>query len=91
MLFPEFYSLTAFILSFAIGGILAAALSFEYGMQINATQDPAEKFSIIVLQVLTGAASYFLLSKLQQSAYEIPFKSFGLALALGSLLYIGKK
>ncbi len=88
MLVPNFHSIIIFIASFAIGGVLASALSFEYGITFSGGRNSQSKLILVIVQIIIGLAGFFILSGIQQGEYEIPFKSFGVALALGSLLHL---
>ena len=97
LLFPRFLTPVGLIISFAIGGMLAAALSYQYGMEISTTRSNADKWSLLILQVICGLFCFFLLAKLlaktstislSYNELDAAFKAFGSAMAMGSLLLI---
>lgn len=90
LLYTRFYTGLAFIVTFGVGDIFASVFSFEYGMNSFSKKNKNDRWSLILLQILTGLASFFLLARLEGGKYEAAFKSFGAALALGSLLFIKK-
>lgn len=87
MLIPGLLSYTGIIISFALAGIYSAGFSFEFAYEMT-DKSPGDKMLVIIFQVLVGVVCYFFLSKINDAEYEIAFKAFGSALALGSLLFI---
>ena len=87
-LFPAAYSPWLFIVSFSVGGIFAAVWSYQYAMSIHENKYLADRWSLVGLQFIAGLTSFFLVARLDHAVYEIAFKAFGAALALGSLLFV---
>ena len=87
MLIPGLFSNTGIIISFALAGVYAAAFSFEFAYEMT-RKSATDKMLVILFQVFAGIGTYFILSRINGSEYEIAFKAFGSALALGSLLFI---
>ena len=87
--FPAFYSPWLFIITFSVGGIFAAVLSYQYARSVIENISHLDRWSLIVMQFATGLTCFFLLARLvDHIVYEIAFRAFGAALALGSLLFV---
>jgi hypothetical protein len=87
MLIPGLFSYTGIIISFALAGIYASAFSFEMAIEMTPKRT-SDKYTVIIFQIILGLACFLFLSKINDSEFEIAFKAFGSALALGSLLFI---
>lgn len=89
--YPPFYSSIAFVVSFGVGGILAAVLGYIQGINHAVTQNKFICWSLILFIIVCGCLCFFLLSKIEDGEYEPVFKVFGATLTLGSLLFIVDK
>lgn len=95
--FPKFLRFWPLAFTYSIGGIIAAALSLEYSFTISSGKSESIKYLVIIFQVLAGVICFFFVSTLiankwfEMRGLEIVFRAFGAALAMGSLLFIGKK
>lgn len=94
VMYARFYSNAAFIVTFGVGGILAAFFSF--GHLIDKTpineQDkwggakPKDRLGIIMVLAVTGLLFFFPLARLEGGEYESAFKAYGATLFLSSLV-----
>jgi hypothetical protein len=88
--YSRFYSNAAFIVTFGVGGIFAAAISF-YGAINYTSKNETARWALIIILVSTGLLFFFLLSGIEGGEYQSAFKAFGATLALGSLLFVKGK
>jgi hypothetical protein len=89
--YPRFYSSTAFIVLFGVGGIFAAVFGYMYGIEYAAEKNEPARWSLIIFIAITGLLFFFILSKIEGGEYEPAFKGFGATLSLGSLLFVRGK
>ncbi len=87
VLYSRFYSSLAFIVTFGIGGIFAAVLSYMYGVQEDVESNSLLRWILVSFLIVCGLIIFFLLAKLEGGEYEPAFKAYGATLALGSLLF----
>ncbi len=85
--YARFYSPAAFVVTFGVGGIFAAVLAYQYGINMAVQKDETARWSLIVLLIAAGLLFFFFLAKLEGGEYEAAFKAYGATLALGSLLF----
>lgn len=88
MINVRYYTSIPFIVTYGISGMFAAVFGFYYGKQMMPSVNKNETWYLIGFQVITGLSCFFIFGKLEGGDYEAAFKSFGAALALGSLLFI---
>ena len=86
-LHPRFYSTAAFIVIFGVGGIFAGALCYAAAISVSPVKTEMARWSIIIMIIATGILFFFVLSALEDGEYAMAFKSFGVSLALTSLLF----
>jgi hypothetical protein len=89
--YARFYSNAAFIVTFGVGGILAASFGYVVGINYSVKKNEAARWTLIATMIFSGLILFFLLSRLEGGEYEAPFKAFGATLALGSLLFVKGK
>jgi len=89
ILYNRFYSSTAFIVSFSVGGIFAAVFGYQYGIRQVAKENNRYKWILVITLLLLGCFFFFFLARLEGGEYEGAFKAFGATLALGSFLFAG--
>lgn len=87
VLYARFYSPAAFVVTFGVGGIFAAVLSYQYGIDSATEKDETARWSLIILLIVIGLLFFFFLAKVEGGEYEAAFKAYGATLALGSLLF----
>jgi hypothetical protein len=90
-LYIRFYSNAAFIVIFGVGGIFAAVLGYQAGMDKASVKNEMTRWSLVSLIVLLGLLFFFFLAKLEGGEYEAAFKAFGITMALTCLLFIKEK
>ena len=90
-LYIRFYSNAAFIVIFGVGGIFAAVLGYQAGMDRAAVKNEMTRWSLVSLIVIMGLLFFFLLAKLEGGEYEAAFKAFGITMALTCILFIKEK
>lgn len=89
--YSRFYSTTAFIVIFGVGGIFAGIFAYSYGMNSSKEKDEWIRWFLIASMVISGLLFFFLLSKLEGGEYEPAFKSFGITLTLTSFFFAKEK
>lgn len=87
-LYLRFYSTAAFIVIFGVAGIFAAVLCYSKAVGMATVKNEFTRWSVIILMIITGLFFFFLLAPLEGGEYEAAFKSYGVTLALSSLLFI---
>ena len=86
--YPRFYSLAAFIVSFGVGGVFACVFCYAKAIDFATVKNEFTRWSVIILIWITALLFIFLLSVLEGGEYEAAFISFGITLALTTLLFI---
>ena len=89
--YSRFYSNTAFVVSFGIGGIFGAVFAYFSAIGFAPAKNEQARWILIITILLSGLLFFFLLAKLEGGEYEAAFKGFGATLSLGSLLFIKGK
>jgi len=86
--YPRFYSSILFAVSFGVGGVFAAVLG--YGKAINASplKNEMTRWTTIILIWIIALLFIFLLSVLEGGEYKTAFMSFGITMALSTLLFV---
>ncbi len=87
-LYPPFYSRTALIVTFGIGGLFAAVFGYIYGIREAPPKKGTACWVLIIFLGLTGLLFFLVLAKLEGGEYEAAFKGFGATLALASFLFV---
>ena len=87
----RFYSPTAFIVMFGVGGIFAALFSYSYGIGIASPKNKWTRWTVTGSIVSTGLLFFFFLAPLESGEYEPAFKAFGIMLIPSSLLLYKSK
>lgn len=90
-LYHGFDTRLSMVITFGIGGIVAATTAYFNGVQIANRVGETLHWSLIDLILLLGVFCFFFLSKIEHKEYEAAFKSFGSTLSLGSCLFITRK
>jgi hypothetical protein len=90
-IYPRFYSTAAFITVFGVAGIFAAVLCYGKSIVLAPVKNEFARWSIIALIWITALAFIFFLSALEGGEYQAAFISFGVALAITSLLFVKGK
>lgn len=89
--YSRFYSTAAFIVIFGVGGVFVAIFAYMNSIKLAAKKNEIARWSLILTIISIGLLFFFLISKIEGGEYEPAFKSFGITLALTSLLFIKGK
>jgi hypothetical protein len=84
------YSNGAFITVFGVGGVFAGFLGYMAAMEKASKTGRIDSIGIIAMQVIIGLLFFFPIAAIEGGEYRVPFKAFGLMLALSSLFFLGK-
>jgi hypothetical protein len=84
----RFYSNAAFIVTFGVGGVFAAAFGYTSAIMYAPIKNETARWTLIITMIISGLLFFFLLSRLEGGEYERAFKAFGATLALASLLFV---
>jgi hypothetical protein len=84
----RFYSTAAFIVIFGVGGVFAAFFSFTKAVDFAGIKNEFTRWSSIVLIWIIALLFIFLFSVIEGGEYEAAFISFGITLALTTLLFM---
>lgn len=83
----RFYSTAAFITIFGVAGFFAAVLAYSYSIKQFPEKTNTARWALIITYLIIGALFFFVFAVLESGEYEVPFKAFGITLALGSFLF----
>lgn len=85
--YSRFYSTAAFIVIFGVGGIFAGIYCYSISVSLAPVKNEFTRWSVIILIIITGLAFFFPLASLEGGEYEAAFRSFGVTVALSTLLF----
>ena len=88
VLHQRFYSTAAFIVIFGVGGVFAAFFSYTKAVDFAGIKNEFTRWSSIVLIWIIALLFIFLFSVLEGGEYEVAFISYGITLALTTLLFM---
>jgi hypothetical protein len=88
---PRFYSNAAFIVTFGVGGIFAGFLAYTISTEAAPVKNEFTRWSLIILMIVGGLLFFFLFSELEGGEYRMPFKAFGVTLALTTPFFMKGK
>jgi hypothetical protein len=89
--YARFYSTAAFVVTFGVGGVFAGIFSYARAVGYAAVKNEFTRWSIIILIWVTAALFIYPLSVLEGGEYQAAFISYGVTLALTTLLFIKGK
>jgi hypothetical protein len=89
--YSRFYSTAAFVVTFGVGGVFAGVFSYSRAVGYAADKNEFTRWSIIILIWITAALFIYPLSALEGGEYRSAFISFGITLALTTLLFVKGK
>lgn len=89
--YSRFYSTAAFIVTFGVGGVFACIFCYTKAVQFAPAKNEFTRWSIIIFTWIISLLFIFLLSALEGGEYEAAFISFGITLALTTLLFVKGK
>ncbi len=84
----RFYSTAAFIVMFGVGGVFAAMFSYTKAVDFAGLKNEFTRWSSIILIWIMALLFIFLFSVLEGGEYAAAFISFGITLALTTLLFM---
>lgn len=90
-LYHGFYTRLSIVITFGIGGIVAATTAYFNGIKMADRVSETIHWSLIDLILLLGIFFFFFLARIEHKEYEIAFKAFGSTLSLGSCLFITRR
>lgn len=90
-IYPRFYSTAAFVVVFGVAGIFAAFFSYTYAIALAPVKNEFSRWSVIITMIATGLVFFFFLSALEGGEYEAAFRSYGVTLALTSIIFMKGK
>jgi hypothetical protein len=88
VLYTRFYSTASFVATFGVGGVFACIFSFSQAVEYAAVKDEFTRRSVTIMILVTAALFIYPLSVLEGGEYQAAFISYGITLALTSILYI---
>lgn len=91
LIHPRFYSMGALIAIFGVGGVFAGVFCYTGAIDFSPDKTQFSRRSLLILMVATGLVFFFPLATFESDEYAIAFKSFGVTLALSSLLFLKEK
>ena len=86
--YPRFYSTALFAVSFGVGGVFAAVLGYGKAITAAPLKNELTRWSTIISIWITALVFIFLLSVLEGGEYKTAFMSFGITMALSTLLFV---
>ncbi len=89
--YSRFYSTAAFVVTFGVGGIFACIFSYSKAVGFAAVKNEFTRWSVILLIWVAAALFIYPLSVLEGGEYQAAFISYGVTLALTTLLFIKGK
>ncbi len=87
----RFYSTAAFITIFGVGGVFAGVFAYSKAIAYTTHKNEKNRWAIISIIILTGLLFFFPLAKLEGGEYKAAFKSYGLMLALTTIIFMRGK
>lgn len=91
VIYSRFYSTAAFIVTFGVGGVFACIFSYSWAVGYALVKNELTRWSVIILIWVTAALFIYPLSVLEGGEYKAAFISYGVTLALTTLLFIKGK
>lgn len=89
--YPRFYSTAAFIVTFGVGGVFASLFCYSKTVGYAAVKNELTRWSAIILIWVTAVLFIYPLSVLEGGEYKAAFISYGVTLALTTLMFIKGK
>ncbi len=89
--YSRFYSSAAFMVLFGVGGIFAALLAYGYGINRAAEKNEGARRMLVLTLAVCALFFFFVLARIEGGEFGPAFKSYGIGLALGSLLFMKGK
>ena len=87
VLYPRFYSVAAFIVTFGVGGIFAGLLGYMNGIAAAVNKNEKARWSLIILVAAMGLFFFFVLATLEGGEYEAAFKAYGISMAASVFIF----
>ncbi len=91
VIYSRFYSTAAFIVTFGVAGVFASIFSYSWAVGYAAIKNGFTRWSVLILIWITAALFIYPLSVLEGGEYKAAFISYGVTLAITTLLFIKRK
>ncbi|MBK8520297.1 MAG: hypothetical protein WAT20_13355 [Ferruginibacter sp.] len=91
VIYSRFYSTAAFIVTFGVGGVFACIFSNSWAVGYALVKNELTRWSVIILIWVSAALFIYPLSVIEGGEYKAAFISYGVTLALTTLLFIKGK
>jgi hypothetical protein len=91
VLYSLFYSPSAFIVTFGVGGVFASTIGYTYAISLAPVKNEFARWSLFTLLKITGLLFFFPLAKIEGGEYEAAFKAYGATMAISSLPFAKRK
>ncbi len=87
----RFYTDITMVVLFGVAGVFAAIFGYSYGIKQFKEKNELARWTLIITELALGGLFWFLLSPLEGGEYGPVMKSYGLILAITSLIFIKGK
>jgi hypothetical protein len=85
------YSPVLFAVIFGVAGVFGGVIGYMGGVDKSVHKDEMTRWSLIILMVACGIFLFFFLAEWEGGEYRVAMKSYGVTLALSSLLFVKGK
>lgn len=85
--YARFYNDAVFAVTFGVAGVFATVLAYMGAMERIKEKTAMAKWCLLIWIIALGILFYLLLSRLEGGEYEVPFKAFGLMMAITTILF----
>lgn len=89
--YSRFYSTAAFVVTFGVGGVFAGIFSYSRAVGYASVKNEFTRWSVIIFIWIIALLFIFLLSTLEGGEYKTAFISYGITMALTTLLFVKGK
>jgi hypothetical protein len=89
--YSRFYSTAAFVTTFGVGGVFAGIFSYSKAIGYASVKNEFTRWSVILFIWIIALLFIFLLSTLEGGEYKAAFISYGITMALTTLLFVKGK
>ena len=91
VLYIRFSTNAVFVTTFSVGGIFAAVIGFQTGIDYSAQKNETIRWGLILFFITSGLLFLLWFAKMESGEYKAALKGYGITLALGSLLFVKEK
>jgi hypothetical protein len=89
--YSRFYSTAAFVTTFGVGGVFAGIFSYSKAVGHASVKNEFTRWSVIIFIWIIALLFIFLLSAIEGGEYKAAFISYGITMALTTLLFVKGK